>query len=77
MMKNKVVIQTGFAENFKTHIQNAIQSSYWASKQVTIFIVCVWEQNDCHSLDMLGLSLSQQICNGYFYTHDINILQDS
>ena len=50
MMKNKVVIQTGFAENFKTQIQNAIQSSYWASKQVTIFIVCVWEQNGCHSL---------------------------
>ena len=40
----KVVIQADLAENVTMQIQNAIQSSYWASKQFTIFTACVWEK---------------------------------
>ena len=43
-----VVIQVDFAENYTTQIQNAIQSSYWESKQFTLFTVCAWEKNGCH-----------------------------
>ena len=39
-----VVIQVDFAENYTTQIQNAIQSSYWVSKQFTLFTVCAWEK---------------------------------
>ena len=39
-----VVIQVDFAENYTTHIQNAIQSSYWVLKQFTLFTVCAWEK---------------------------------
>ena len=48
--ENKVVIQVDFAENFTTQIQNAIQSSYWVSKQFTLFTVCAWEKYGCHSV---------------------------
>ena len=37
-----VVNQVDFAENYTTQIQNAIQSSYWVSKQFTLFTVCAW-----------------------------------
>ena len=45
----KVIIQVDFAENFTTQIQNAIHSSYWVSKQFTIFTACVWERDGSHS----------------------------
>ena len=45
----KVVIQVDFAKNFTTQIQNAIQSSYWVSKQFTIFSACVCEKDGIHS----------------------------
>ena len=45
-----VVIQVNSAENYTTQIQNAIQSSYWVSKQLTLFTVCTWEKNGCHSI---------------------------
>ena len=48
--ENKVVIQVDFAENYTFQIQNAIQSSYWVSKQFTLFTVCAWEKHGCHSL---------------------------
>ena len=41
---SNVVIQIDFAENYTTQIQNAIQSSYWVSKQFTLFTVCAWEK---------------------------------
>ena len=44
------MIQVNFAENYTTQIQNAIQSSYWVSKQFTLFTVCGWEKNGCHSI---------------------------
>ena len=44
----KVIIQVDFAENFTTQIQNSIQSSYWVSKQFTIFTACVWEKDGSH-----------------------------
>ena len=45
----KFVIPVDLAENFTTQVQNAIQSSYWASKQFTIFNACVWEKDGSHS----------------------------
>ena len=42
-------MQVDFAENFTTQAQNAIQSSYWVSKQFALFTACVWESNRCHS----------------------------
>ena len=39
-----MVIQVDFAENYTTQIQNAVQSSYWVSKQFTLFTVCAWEK---------------------------------
>ena len=45
----KVVIQVDLAENLTRQIQNAIQSSYWALKQFTIFTACVWEKDGSHS----------------------------
>ena len=54
-----VVIQVDFAENYTTQIQNAIQSSYWVSKQFTLFTVCAWEKNGCHSIVIASEYLSQ------------------
>ena len=38
-----------FAGNLTTQTQNTVQSSYWISKQFTLFTACVWESNGCHS----------------------------
>ena len=48
-----VVIQVDFAENYTTQIQNAIQSSYWVSKQFTLFTVCAWEKMVAIQLSLL------------------------
>ena len=40
--KEKVLVQVDFARNFIAQTQNTIQSSYWVSKQFTLFTVCVW-----------------------------------
>ena len=53
-----VVIQVDFAENYTTQIQNAIQSSDWVSKQFTLFTVCAWEKNGCHSIVIASDCLS-------------------
>ena len=45
-----VVIKVDFAESYITQIQNAIQSSYWISKQFTLFTLCAWGKNGCHSI---------------------------
>ena len=37
--KEKIVVQFDFAENFTTQTQNAIQSSYWVSKQFALLLV--------------------------------------
>ena len=42
-------MQVDFAGNFTTQTQNTIQSSYWVSKQFTLFIASVWESHGCHS----------------------------
>ena len=58
-----VVIQVDFAENYTTQIQNAIQSSYWVSKQFTLFTVCLgkkWLPFNCYCF---RLFVSQQICS--------------
>lgn len=47
---DKVVIQVDFAENYTAKLQNEIQSAYWAYSQVTIFTICIWEQQGVHSL---------------------------
>ena len=47
--KEKVAVQVDFPENFTKQTENTIQSSYWVSKQFTLFTACVWESNGCHS----------------------------
>ena len=47
--ENIAVIQLDFAENYTSQIQNAIQSSYWVSKQY-LFTICAWEKHGCHSV---------------------------
>ena len=42
-------MQVDFAGNFTTQTQNTIQSSYWVSKQFTLYIASVWESHGCHS----------------------------
>ena len=42
---NKVTIQVDFAENYTTQVQNAIQSSFWASKQFTLITACECEKD--------------------------------
>ena len=55
----KIVTQLYFAENHTTQVQNAIQSSYWVSKQFTLFTVCAWEKNTY----ITHLSLSLITCH--------------
>ena len=68
-----MVIQVDFAENYTTQIQNAIQSSYWVSKQFTLFTVCAWEKNGCHSIVITLDYLSQ---NNYAVLAFMSMLVD-
>ena len=54
----KVVIQVDFAENYATKNQNEVQSAYWSYNQVTLYTVCLWEQNGTHSLGIASNYLS-------------------